>query len=371
MAGVRVLVGTKKGAFTISADGTRRDWRIAGPFFGGWTVMHVNGSPADPDRLWASQWTDWHGQVVQRSDDGGATWEPVGNGFAYEGDPGTHLWYDGTPHPWEFNRVWHVEPSPDDPDVVFAGVEDAGLFRSADGGATWTELPALRAHGRGPDWHPGAGGMCLHTVIIDPADTRRMFVAISAAGAFRTEDGGQTWSIATGGLRSEFLPDPGAPLGHCVHNLAMHPDRPDTLFMQKHWDVCRSDDAGDSWTEVSGDLPSDFGFPVAVHAHEPETVYVVPILSDAEHYPPEGRLRVARSRTGGGEWELLERGLPQRDCYVNVLRDAMAVDGLDDCGVYVGTTGGQVFASADAGDTWTAIAEHLPAVLSVEVQTIP
>ena len=371
MASVRVLVGTKKGAFTLTADGARRDWRVGGPFFGGWTVMHVNGSPADPDRLWASQWTDWHGQVVQRSDDGGATWEPVGNGFAYEGDPGTHLWYDGTPHPWEFNRVWHIEPSPDDPDVVFAGVEDAGLFRSGDGGGTWTELPALRTHGRGPDWHPGAGGMCLHTVIIDPADTRRMFVAISAAGAFRTEDGGETWSIATGGLRSEFLPDPEAPLGHCVHNLAMHPDRPDTLFMQKHWDVCRSDDAGDTWTEVSGDLPSDFGFPVAVHAHEPETVYVVPILSDAEHYPPEGRLRVARSRTGGGEWELLERGLPQRDCYVNVLRDAVAVDGLDDCGVYVGTTGGQVYASPDAGDTWTAIAEHLPAVLSVEVQTLP
>jgi len=371
VASVRVLVGTKKGAFTLTADGARRDWRVGGPFFGGWTVMHVNGSPADPDRLWASQWTDWHGQVVQRSDDGGATWAPVGNGFAYEGDPGTHLWYDGTPHPWEFNRVWHIEPSPDDPDVVFAGVEDAGLFRSGDGGGTWTELPALRTHGRGPDWHPGAGGMCLHTVIIDPADTRRMFVAISAAGAFRTEDGGETWSIATGGLRSEFLPDPEAPLGHCVHNLAMHPDRPDTLFMQKHWDVCRSDDAGDTWTEVSGDLPSDFGFPVAVHAHEPETVYVVPILSDAEHYPPEGRLRVARSRTGGGEWELLERGLPQRDCYVNVLRDAVAVDGLDDCGVYVGTTGGQVYASPDAGDTWTAIAEHLPAVLSVEVQTLP
>ena len=292
MASVRVLVGTKKGAFTLTADGARRDWRVGGPFFGGWAVMHVNGSPADPDRLWASQWTDWHGQVVQRSDDGGATWAPVGNGFAYEGDPGTHLWYDGTPHPWEFNRVWHIEPSPDDPDVVFAGVEDAGLFRSGDGGGTWTELPALRTHGRGPDWHPGAGGMCLHTVIIDPADTRRMFVAISAAGAFRTEDGGETWSIATGGLRSEFLPDPEAPLGHCVHNLAMHPDRPDTLFMQKHWDVCRSDDAGDTWTEVSGDLPSDFGFPVAVHAHEPETVYVVPILSDAEHYPPEGRLRV-------------------------------------------------------------------------------
>jgi hypothetical protein len=371
MSSVRVLVGTRKGAFVLSADGARRDWEVAGPVFGGWQVMHVTGSPVDPDRLYASQWTDWHGQVVQRSDDGGATWSPVGNDFAYAGRTGTHQWYDGTPHPWGFTRVWHLEPSPGDPDTVFAGVEDAALFRSTDGGRTWRESAGLRTHGSASAWAPGAGGLCLHTIIIDPADTRRMFVAISSAGAFRSEDGGETWSLATGGLRSEFLPDPAAPVGHCVHNLAMHSSRPDTLFMQKHWDVCRSDDAGDRWTEVSGDLPSDFGFPIAVHAHEPETVYVVPITSDAEHYPPEGRLRVARSRTGGGEWELLTDGLPQRNCYVNVLRDAMAVDSLDACGVYVGTTGGDVYASADAGDTWAPIVEHLPAVLSVEVQTIP
>ena len=370
MSTVRVLVGTHKGAFVIASDGARRDWRVDGPLFGGWHVMHVHGSPADPDRLYASQWTDWHGQVIQRSDDGGRTWAAVGSGFAYDGEAGTHQWYDGTPHPWEFKRVWHLEPAPDDPDTMFAGVEDAGLFRSADGGTTWNELAGLRTHATGNTWAPGAGGLCLHTIIIDPADPRRMFVAISAAGAFRSEDGGATWQLATGGLRSEFLPDPEAPVGHCVHNLAMHPSRPDTLFMQKHWDVCRTDDAGDHWTEVSGNLPSDFGFPVSVHAHEPETVYVVPILSDAEHYPPDGCLRVARSRTGGGEWELLERGLPQRDCYVNILRDAMAVDSLDDCGIYFGTTGGQVYASPDAGDTWAPIAEHLPAVLSVEVQTI-
>jgi photosystem II stability/assembly factor-like uncharacterized protein len=371
MSGVRVLVGTRKGAFILTADGKRERWDISGPHFAGWEMYHLKGSPVDPNRIYASQSSGWFGQTIQRSDDGGKSWEPVGNEFQYDGVPGTHQWFDGTQHPWKFARVWHLEPSLSDPDTVYAGVEDAALFRSTDGGTSWQELSGLRQHDTGPLWQPGAGGMCLHTVIIDPADTRRMFVAISAAGSFRTEDGGETWSIATGGLRSEFLPDPEAPLGHCVHNLAMHPDRPDTLFMQKHWDVCRSDDAGDTWTEVSGDLPSDFGFPVAVHAHEPETVYVVPILSDAEHYPPEGRLRVARSRTGGGEWELLERGLPQRDCYVNVLRDAMAVDGLDDCGVYVGTTGGQVYASPDAGDTWTAIAGHLPAVLSVEVQTIP
>jgi hypothetical protein len=371
MARVRLLVGTRKGAFIVTADGARRDWKVDGPHFGGWEVMHVHGSPVNPDRLYASQWTDWHGQVVQRSDDGGRSWEPVGNDFPYDGVPGTHQWYDGTPHPWDFKRVWHLEPSPGDADTVYAGVEDAALFRSTDGGATWSELSALRTHSTGRDWAPGAGGLCLHTILIDPADERRIYVAVSAAGAFRTDDGGGSWQVATGGLSSRYLPDPTAPVGHCVHKLAMHPSRPDTVFMQKHWDVCRSDDAGASWREVSGNLPSDFGFPIAVHAHEPETVYVVPILSDAEHYPPEGKLRVYRSRTGGEEWEALTRGLPQRDCYVNSLRDAMAVDSLDACGVYFGTTGGQLYASADAGDSWQTVAEHLPPVLSVEVQTLP
>lgn len=370
MAGIRVLVGTRKGAFVLTSDGARRDWKVEGPLFGGWEVLHVKGSPADPDRLYASQWTDWHGQVVQRSDDGGKSWEAVGNDFPYEGVPGTHQWYDGTPHPWEFKRVWHFEPSRDDPDTVYAGVEDAALFRSADGGRTWSEVAGLRKHATGQHWQPGAGGMCLHTILIHPTDPRCLHVAISAAGAFRTEDGGETWKVATGGLRSEFMPDPEAEVGHCIHRIARHPSRPDTLFMQKHWDVCRSDDGGDTWTEVSGNLPTDFGFPIAVHAHEPETVYVVPIHSDSQHYPPEGKLRVYRSRTGGDEWEALTEGLPQSNCYHNVLREAMDVDSLDPCGVYFGTTGGRVYASPDGGDTWKAIAEHLPRVLSVEVQTL-
>jgi photosystem II stability/assembly factor-like uncharacterized protein len=367
---VRVLVGTRKGAFVLRSDADRRDWRIEGPHFGGWEVLHVKGSPIDPNRIYAAQWTDWHGQVVQRSDDGGRSWTPVGNEFSYRGETGTHQWYDGTPHPWEFKRVWHFEPSPKDPDTVFAGVEDAALFRSTDAGGSWTELAGLRTHSTGRDWTPGAGGMCLHTILIDPADANRMFVAISAAGAFRTLDGGESWEVATKGLHSEMLPEPEASVGHCVHCVAMHPERPDTLFMQKHWDVCRSDDGGMSWREVSGNLPSDFGFPIAVHPHEPETIYVVPILSDAEHYPPHGKLRVYRSRTGGEEWEELSRGLPERDCYVNVLRDAMSVDTLESSGIYFGTTGGQVFASFDGGDSWEALAEHLPRVMSVEVQTI-
>ncbi len=371
MTGVRVLVGTRKGAFILTAAAKRANWDISGPHFAGWEVYHLNGSPVDPNRLYASQSTSWFGQLIQRSDDGGATWEPVSNEFAYEGSPGSHLWYDGTPHPWEFKRVWRLEPSPTDADTVYAGVEDAALFRSTDGGKTWQELPGLREVS-GHLWQPGAGGMCLHTILLDPHDAKRMFVAISAAGAFRTDDGGATWRPATKGLHSPFeLPDPKAEVGHCVHSIAMHPSRPNVLFMQKHWDVMRSDDAGEMWREVSGNLPSDFGFPIAVHAHEPETVYVVPIKSDSEHYPPDGKLRVYRSRAGGNEWEALTNGLPQSNCYVNVLRSALAVDRLDSCGVYFGTTGGQVYASADAGDNWTPIVRDLPAVLSVAVQTLP
>ena len=398
MTAVRVLVGTKKGAFILTADGTRERWSVTGPHFAGWEIYHVTGSAVDPNRIYASQTSDWFGQIIQRSSDGGVTWEQPGsdskpqvdaptespaipqgesNRFVYDtteesGKPlTTHQWYDGTQHPWEFARVWHLEPSLTDPDVVYAGVEDAALFRTTDGGRSWHELPGLRGHETGSSWAPGAGGMCLHTILLDPADLERIFVAVSAAGSFRTVDGGKSWTPINRGLSSHFMPDPTAEIGHCVHRLAMHPSNPDTLFMQKHWDVMRSDDAGGTWYEISGNLPSDFGFPIDIHAHEPETVYVVPIKSDSQHYPPEGRLRVYRSRTGGNEWEALTEGLPQKDCYVNVLRDAMAVDCLDPCGIYFGTTGGQVYVSPDGGDHWFPILRDLPSVLSVEVQTLP
>ena len=386
MSSVRVLVGTRKGAFILSADGNRENWTISGPHFAGWEIYHVKGSPVDPNRIYASQTSDWFGQIIQRSSDGGKTWETPGGGaettpegmpkgesnrFVYDGVPGTHMWYDGTQHPWEFKRVWHLEPSLGDPDTVYAGAEDAALFRSTDGGLSWHELSGLRQHNSGPKWQPGAGGMCLHTILIDPTNPRRLYVAISAAGAFRSDDEGETWQPINRGLQSQYIPDPTAEVGHCVHRLAMHPSRPDVLFMQKHWDVMRSDNAGEQWSEVSGNLPSDFGFPIDVHAHEPDTIYVVPIKSDSEHFPPEGKLRVYRSRSGGNEWEALTKGLPQSDCYVNVLRDAMCVDSLDPCGVYFGTTGGQVYCSANGGDAWNAIVRDLPAVLSVEVQTLP
>ena len=391
MSKVRVLVGTRKGAFILTSDGKRDKWEVNGPHFTGWEIYHMKGSPVNPDRIYASQTSGWFGQVLQRSNDGGKTWEAPGGGvtveqgrmpkgesnrFVYDTSPATgkplttHQWYDGTQHPWEFKRVWHLEPSLTDAETVYAGVEDAAIFRSTDGSKTWHELSGLRGHGTGPKWQPGAGGMCLHTIILDPSNPNRIWIAISAAGAFRTDDGGKTWKPINKGLKSNYIPNPEAEIGHCVHHIAMNPSRPGVLFMQKHWDVMRSDNAGDQWTEISGNLPTDFGFAIDVHAHKPETIYVVPIKSDSEHFPLEGKLRVYRSKTGGNEWEPLTKGLPQANCYVDILRDAMAVDTLDECGIYFGTTGGQVYCSADAGDTWSAIASFLPPVLSVEVQTL-
>ena len=394
MSSVRVLVGTKKGGFILTSDEKREKWDVDGPHFAGWELYHIKGSPVDPNRLYASQTSGWFGQIIQRSDDGGKTWYQPGlapgeptvspegfpmaesNKFVYDtsaetGAPmTTHQFYDGSQHPWEFKRVWHLEPSLTDPDTVYAGVEDAAIFKTTDGGKTWKELAGLRGHGTGPQWQPGAGGMGAHTIVIDPTNHKRMYVAISAAGVFRTDDEGATWKPVTRGLKSNYIPDPTVEVGFCVHRIALHPSKPETLYMQLHWDVNRTDDAGENWYEVSGNLPTDFGFPIDVHAHEPETIYVVPIKSDSEHFPPEGKLRVYRSKTGGNEWEALTNGLPQEDCYVNVLREAMSVDTCDSCGVYFGTTGGQVYCSPDGGDSWSAIAEHLPAVLSVEVQVL-
>ncbi|HEY2084081.1 MAG TPA: exo-alpha-sialidase [Verrucomicrobiae bacterium] len=387
MSKIRLLVGTKKGAFVITSDGTRKKWDVSGPHFAGWEIYHMKGSPVNPDRIYASQSSGWFGQIIQRSDDGGKTWTLPGsspeelqgpegmprgesNKFVYEGTVGTHKWYDGTQHPWEFKRIWHLEPSLTDANVAYAGAEDAAIFKTVDGGKTWKELPGLRG-AKGNLWQPGAGGMAVHTILLDRKNPNRIYVAISAAGAFRTDDGGKTWKPINKGLKSQFeLPDPDAEVGHCVHRIAMNPARPDVLFMQKHWDVLRTDNAGELWNDVGGNLPTDFGFPIDVHAHEPNTVYVVPIKSDSEHYPPEGKLRVYRSRSGGNDWEALTKGLPQKDCYVNVLRDAMAVDSLEPCGIYFGTTGGQVYASANSGDSWEPVVRDLPAVYSVEAQTL-
>ena len=351
MTQVRVLVGTRKGAFVLTADGKREKWEVSGPHFAGWEIYHVKGSPVDPNRLYASQSSGWFGQMIQRSNDGGKTWEPVGNKFAYDGVPGTHQWYDGTPHPWEFKRVWHLEPSLTDPDTVYAGVEDAALVpldrRRTDRG---TSCRACAATARAASGSPAPAACACTRSCSTRANPKRMFIAISAAGAFRTDDGGKTWQPINRGLHSAAHPRPdgrGRPLR------PPHRHAPVAARRAVHAKALGRDAqrrrAAIQWHEVSGNLPTDFGFPIDVHAHEPETIYVVPIKSDSEHYPPEGKLRVYRSRTGGNEWEALTNGLPQSDCYVNVLRDAMAVDSLDPCGVYFGTTGGQVYASAERG----------------------
>jgi hypothetical protein len=394
MSAVRLLVGTKKGAFILTSDGKRERWQVSGPHFAGWEIYHLKGSTVDPNRIYASQSSGWFGQVIQRSDNGGKSWHTPGssaeelsspdgmpkgesNKFVYNttGETGkpltTHMWYDGSQHPWEFKRVWHIEPSLDDPDTALAGVEDAAIFRTTDGGKSWHELPGLRGHGSGSKWQPGAGGMCLHTILFDPTNPQRIYVAISAAGAFRTDDGGATWKPINRGLKNPYLPEPTPEIGFCVHRLALHPSQPNVVFMQLHQGggVYRSDDAGDQWVEVNGNLPTDFGFPIDIHAHEAETVYALP-MDPHLRVPPEGKLRVYRTRTGGNDWKPLTRGLPQENCYVNVLRDAMCVDSLDPCGVYFGTSGGQVYGSADGGDSWTPIVRDLPYVLSVEVQVV-
>ncbi len=372
MSTVRVLVGTRKGAFILTSDEQTRQWEVSGPHFAGWEIYHLKGSPVDPNRIYASQSSGWFGQMIQRSDDGGKTWEPVGNEFAYEGVPGTHQWYDGTPAPVGVQARLAAGAVADRPGH---GLRRRGRRRPVP---LARRRPDLAGTGRAAQrqGQPLAAGRRRHVPAHHRAGPRR------PAAHLRGHLGGRRLPHATTAARpggpsttacsSDYeLPDPDAEVGHCVHSIAMHPARPDVLFMQKHWDVMRSDDAGDLWHEVSGNLPTDFGFPIAVHAHEPDTIYVVPIKSDSEHYPPEGKLRVYRSRTGGNEWEALTNGLPQSDCYVNVLRNAMAVDTLPSCGVYFGTTGGQVYASADGGDTWAPIVRDLPAVLSVEVQTLP
>ena len=371
MAEVRVLVGTRKGAFVLTADGARKDWKVAGPHFAGLEVYHVAGSPAAPDRVWAAPSTGWFGQQVHRSDDGGRSWTAVGSDFTYAGVPGTHQWYDGTPHPWEFARVWHLEPSATDPDTVLAGVEDAALFRSVDGGSTWSELPGLREHGSGPHWQPGAGGMCLHTILPDPRDPARMLVAISAAGVFRTDDGGATWRPTNAGLVSEGIPDPDAEVGHCVHKLALHPDRPDTVYhaeaLGRHA-LRRRRRALARYRRRPAHrlrLRRRRARPRAGDRLRPpdhQRRRALPAGRQAAGLPQPHRRRTSGSRCRGD----CHRSTATSTCCGTPWRSTASTPAA----CTSARPAGRSTRSADAGDTWAPIVRDLPAVLSVEVQTL-
>ncbi|HLF08050.1 MAG TPA: exo-alpha-sialidase [Dehalococcoidia bacterium] len=355
---VQLLIGTKKGAFVAESDASRRRWRIRDPHLGGHQVMHMAFDPRS-GILFAASGDPWFGSRVYRSWDFGHTWDEPAHGPAFPADVGRTL-----------EKVWHVQPGrPQEPGVVYAGVEPAALFKSTDDGASWQFVEALERHPSRDRWAPSAGGLCLHSIILDSQDLDRLYVAISAAGVFRSDDGGRTWLAANTGLRTNFeSPEPSyAEFGQCVHKVVQHPEHPDRLYQQSHLGVYRSDDHAEHWTEVTAGLPSDWGHPMAVHPHEPDTIYVYPCISQMEHWPVDGQMAVYRSRDGGATWERLTQGLPQRNAYLNAMREGMATDQLDPAGLYLGTNTGQLYYSADAGDSWRALPALFPPILSVGV----
>ena len=351
---VSVWAGTRKGAFVFRSS-NRKTWRIEGPFFRGWEVHHVAQDPREPARHYAAINSAWFGAHIHTSTDGGKNWKLSEAGLEIKCLPETSL-----------KRVWHVEPgAADEPGAVYAGGDPGVLFKSEDWGQNWSEVPSLTAHATRDRWNPGAGGMCLHS--IQCLGGGRMIVAISAAGAFRTVDGGVTWQPFNAGVRADFQPVKFPEVGQCVHKLLAHPNNPEALYQQNHCGIYKAKFGGKKWTDISKGLPSRFGFGLAVPAAEPDTLFTVPIEGAEYRCVPEAKFRVARSRDGGRNWTLLTRGLPQRNAHLLVLRESMASDRRSPAGVYVGTTSGQVFHTADAGNSWSLLAENLPPVISVSV----
>jgi len=353
---IEVLVGTKKGAFILDSDATRQQWRVRGPFVDGWPVHHL--VRAGDGALYAGAGSPWYGATVFRSDDNGETWSQSSAGLTY-GDDGPKV-----------TNIWHLAPTPDGR-TIYAGVEPAGLFRSDDRGDTWTHVAGLREHPSQPEWQPGNGGLILHSIALDPQDPKHMWVGISSVGAFETTDGGETWETRNKGVRADFYPGDPPEFGQCVHKMLIDPTDPDRLIQQNHCGVYRSDDGGSSWTEITNNLPSDFGFPMAVHHERPETLWVIPHSApEAGRHMIDGHAAVWRSRDRGDTWQQLDAGLPIENAYLTVLREAMATDRLDPVGVYFGTSTGQVFGSNDEGDRWSLIADFLPDVWSVEAAQV-
>ena len=357
-----LLVGTMKGAFLLRSDGKRDRWEMGGPYFPGMAVYAMGfDARAGRQRLWAGPNSMHWGGVLQWSDDFGHTWtNPEEANVKFPEGTETAL-----------KQIWQITPGrADEPDTLYCGVEPAALFVSRDAGETWSLNEGLWNHPQRPRWEPGGGGLCMHTVLLDPADPKRIRVAISTAGMYVTEDGGESWRPSNSGVRAEFLPDKFPEFGQCVHKVAQSKQKPERMYLQNHWGLYRTDDRGESWTDIANGVPSDFGFPIAVHPSDPDTAWIIPLESDMFRCTPEGKLRVYRTRDAGASWQAMSKGLPQQDAYETILRDAMAVDASDPAGIYFGTRNGKLFGSQDEGESWSEIADGLPPVVSVRAVSV-
>ncbi len=351
-----LLVGTTKGAFILRSNAQRSRWDVGGPYFHGHNVyaMAYDGR-AGRHRIWAATQSYW-GTLLRSSDDFGKSWtNPQQAPIRFPSETGVSL-----------KNIWQITLGrPEEPNVLYCGVEPAALFETRDSGETWSLVRGLFDHSHRALWMPGNGGLALHTIVLDPADRLRMYVAISSGGVYRTIDGGHSWTAQNQGIRATFMPDKYPEFGQCVHKIALHPDRPERIFLQNHWGLYRSDNGGENWIDIANGVPSDFGFAVVMHPRNPDCVYVVPVESDEFRCACDGRLRVYRTRNSGASWEPLGRGLPQKGAYETVLRDAMTADSFDPAGIYFGTRSGQLFGSRDEGRTWHKILEGLPSVVCV------
>ena len=359
---VLVLVGTMKGAFVFRADAARGTWERGGPYFPGHAIYALAyDGRGGRQRLWAGALSMHWGGLLRSSDDFGRTWtNPEEANVKFPESTGAAL-----------KQIWQIVPAGDsEPDTLYCGVEPAALFVSRDAGESWSLNESLWNHPHRERWEPGGGGLCMHTVLPDPADAKRIRIAVSTGGMYVTEDGGATWRASNSGVRAEFLPDKHPEFGQCVHKVAQSRTRPERMYLQNHWGLYRTDDRGESWTDIANGVPSDFGFPVAAHPEDPDTAWIIPLESDQFRCTPEGKLRVYRTSDAGASWSALTNGLPQSDAYECVLRDAMAVDPLSPAGVYFGTRNGKVFGSANEGESWSLLAGGLPPVVAVKTAVV-